>query len=382
MHYRKLLSGVWRKFGVRCLTFFGTSQSRSVYQRYPNSFHSQYEHLCENGLAKLLQSIDIEFDKIKYEILKAEEHKQIPEKMRAKDWLTVRNSDQSQLLASYLNIKTEQETLNNLRTYRSKLKQEIENTLDGLDQAGCNLNSFMCVDRNAWTKCIQERNAWKDIHSLKFGKPVIIFNKGVCNEQFQSLTCFHPYVFINMNRAHLSPLCIYYFHFSASVNESYPFIMWQKGNLTESTIIEKDRLVYISNVSENFYNPKNDDIPVLFNQSFAIGQHSILTAAEKFGIRHASFPIEKYIHIGKVPRHPALDLTVPQQLEILRDLELGLYWETAITRNIFFPPSSITKASEIYKHIRQKRDEFNYKLISDLTMAMTENCYSDESDSS
>ncbi|KAH3836919.1 uncharacterized protein LOC127880296 isoform X2 [Dreissena polymorpha] len=386
MHYRKLnliVSVVWRKLGVKYLTLSRRSHSRSVYDRYPNFFHIQYEYLCEKGLAKLLDSRDMEFHKIKYEILKAEEHKQIPEKMRAKDWLTVRNSDQSRLLGSYLNIKTEQETLNDMRTCRHKEKQELNHMFDSLDQAGCNLQSFMCVDIKAWNKFFQEIHAWKDILSLQFGKPVIVFNWAYYkNYESKPINSFHPNVFIEMNRNHLSPLCIYYFNFNVTINKSYPFIMWQKGQVTDSAIYEKDRLVYISNVSENIYNPNSDDIPVLFNQSFELGQCSIIIEAEKIGIRHASFPIEKYIQIGKVRLDPALDLTVPQQLEILRDLELGLDWETAIARNILIPPGSITKVSEIGKHIRQKRNERNSKLISDLTMTITDNCDSDKLDCS
>ncbi|WAR26762.1 hypothetical protein MAR_012466, partial [Mya arenaria] len=185
-------------------------------------------------------------------------------------------------------------------------------------------------------------NVWNDRLANCFGKNVVVNCQGInsfrehisvnsiCRNAFNN---YSTNIYTDMNRSHKCPLNL---HFVCQKNinigqseKDFPSSNFHHVH-QEREIFPREKLVFISNSSPNVYENNTDDIPVIFNFGLEIRQDLVLEYAMRNNIRHATLPISKFV-IDEIVVTPV------QQLEILRDVEAGIDWETAIFNNLLYP---------------------------------------------
>ncbi|XP_052781187.1 uncharacterized protein LOC128217824 isoform X1 [Mya arenaria] len=390
----------------KTLVKFVRSCHNEAYDRYPLLFHEQFQTSKDRHFSYMLQKLrprrrtsqkfkkssadpkvyrhdnspgqrdPLEVLKIQYEVMKATGNIQMPKSMRPEDWYALRNLDPNASSLLYKSIKQEEEILERIKLGHIQNDEEFVKATE----SETSLQNPFYLDFEDNTSRQLSANVWNDRLANCFGKNVVVNCQGInsfrehisvnsiCRNAFNN---YSTNIYTDMNRSHKCPLNL---HFVCQKNinigqseKDFPSSNFHHVH-QEREIFPREKLVFISNSSPNVYENNTDDIPVIFNFGLEIRQDLVLEYAMRNNIRHATLPISKFVMLTNNPNRDEIVVTPVQQLEILRDVEAGIDWETAIFNNLLYPSQRLVRTSKAYQAIRKNRHADYYLPIHDLVM--------------
>lgn len=323
----------------------------------------EFERMSKDNVAATkIKSLSMQDEKrlrrlqFEYEIMKAEGFTGLPEQMTNFDWLimlTIDDEDYARRLQQYGVIKYEREQFAAYEAEEIKKQKELKNFLSR--QSSC--DSYVYFDVDLVEHRDKTLKIYQGCQGYKLGRPIVY---EIQNEplRLQPATIQE---LIWRNSAHVEPWDIHVTNYNShtyrnsggiDIRETSPFVHFHKEQT--SNIFPKERLVYITQTSDNMLEDNYDDIPVFVRYwppKFC--GKEVEKLAEQQDIRHAALPLFKYIKFKQILPWFYFNIFFTQG--ILQDMNVNHWWTGCFTNYIFLRPEDYESTESMEDFIRSKR---------------------------